>query len=139
MKLTKPYSNKQYADLAVYCNQNGLIIEDKGKYLEAVNPPEKTVEEKEAEARAERDRRIDAIRWRIERYQTQGAAGLETTDTAEHYKAILLYVQALRDVPEQAGFPNIIEWPVIEEKTENTKDTEELDITPESESTEEIE
>ena len=73
--------------------------------------PEKPVEEKEAEARAERDRRIEAIRWRIERYQTQEEAGLETTDTAEHYKAILLYVQALRDVPEQAGFPDAIEWP----------------------------
>lgn len=94
-------------------------------------------EAKSAEIRAERDRRIDAIRWRIERYQTQLAAGLETTDTAEQYQALLMYVQALRDVPEQAGFPNIIEWPVIEEKTENTKDTEEPDITPESEATEE--
>ena len=73
--------------------------------------PEKPVEQKAADFRAERDRRIDAIRWRIERYQTQEAAGLETTDTAEHYKAILLYVQALRDVPEQAGFPDAIEWP----------------------------
>lgn len=73
--------------------------------------PEKPTEEKAAEARAERDRRIEAIRWRIERYQTQAAAGLETTDTAEQYKAILLYAQALRDVPEQAGFPDAIEWP----------------------------
>lgn len=73
--------------------------------------PEKPVEQKAAEARAERDRRIDAIRWRIERYQTQAAAGLETTDTAEQYREILLYVQALRDVPEQAGFPEAIEWP----------------------------
>ena len=73
--------------------------------------PEKPTDEKAAEARAERDRRIDAIRWRIERYQTQEEAGLETNDTAEHYKAILLYVQALRDVPEQAGFPDAIEWP----------------------------
>lgn len=69
------------------------------------------IEKKQAEVRAERDRRIEAIRWRIERYQTQDAAGLETTDTAEHYKAILLYVQALRDIPEQAGFPDVIEWP----------------------------
>ena len=69
------------------------------------------IEQKKAEVRAERDRRIDAIRWRIERYQTQEAAGLETTDTAENYKAILLYVQSLRDVPEQAGFPEAIEWP----------------------------
>ena len=112
MKLYKnEMTNEKYADLAVYCNQNGLIIEDKGEYLEAVNPPEKTVEEKEAEVRAERDRRIDAVRWRIERYQTQEAAGIETTDTVEQYKAILLYVQALRDVPEQAGFPDAIEWP----------------------------
>lgn len=73
--------------------------------------PEKPTEEKAAEVRAERDRRIEAIRWRIERYQTQAAAGLETTDTAEQYKAILLYVQALRDVPEQEGFPDAIEWP----------------------------
>ena len=73
--------------------------------------PEKPTDQKEAEARAERDRRIEAIRWRIERYQTQDAAGLETTDTAEQYKAILLYVQALRDIPEQAGFPDAIEWP----------------------------
>lgn len=73
--------------------------------------PEKPIEQKAAEARAERDRRIDAIRWRIERYQTQEAAGLETTDTAEQYKEILIYVQALRDVPEQAGFPDAIEWP----------------------------
>lgn len=111
MKLNKPYTNKEYADLAVYCNENGKVIEDKGDYLEAVNAPEKKTDEKAAEARAERDRRIDAIRWRIERYQTQEEAGLETTDTAEHYKAILLYVQALRDVPAQAGFPDAIEWP----------------------------
>ena len=111
MKLNKPYTNKEYADLAVYCNSNGLIIEDKGDYLEAVNPPEKPVEQKAAEARAERDRRIDAIRWRIERYQTQDAAGLETTETEEQYRAILIYIQALRDVPEQAGFPEDIEWP----------------------------
>lgn len=111
MKLNKPYTNKEYADLAVYCNENGKVIEDKGDYLEAVNPPEPTDEQKAAEARAERDRGINAIRWRIERYQTQDAAGLKTTDTAEQYKAILLYVQALRDVPAQAGFPDAIEWP----------------------------
>lgn len=78
--------------------------------------PEKPDDIKAAEIRAERDRRIDAIRWRIERYQTQQAAGLETTDTAEHYKAILLYVQALRDVPEQEGFPENVTWPEMFEE-----------------------
>ena len=55
MKLNKPYTNAQYADLAVYCNKNGLIIEDKGDYLEAVNPPEPSVEEKEARVRQVRN------------------------------------------------------------------------------------
>lgn len=45
MIVNKPYTNKEYADLAVYCNDNGMIIEDKGGYLESVLPPEPTVEE----------------------------------------------------------------------------------------------
>ena len=93
--------------------------------------PEKPVEQKQAEARAERDRRLDAMRWRIERYQTQTSAGLATTDTAENYKAILLYVQALRDIPEQAGFPDAIEWP------EEPKGEQEKTDDPVSEITEE--
>lgn len=103
MKLKKPYSNKEYADLAVYCNENGLIIEEKGDYLEAVNPPEPTAEQKAADVRAERDRQINAILWRIERYQTQKVAGIETTETSETVEALLLYAQYLRDFPQQDG------------------------------------
>ena len=103
MKINKPYTNKEYADFAVYCNENGKVIEDKGDYLEAVNPPEPTAEQKAAEARAERDRRIDAILWRIERYQTQKEAGLETTDDNKSYSALLIYAQYLRDFPQQDG------------------------------------
>ena len=55
MKLNKPYTNAQYANLAVYCNKNGLIIEDKGDYLEAVNPPEPCNEEKKARVRQVRN------------------------------------------------------------------------------------
>ena len=55
MKLNKPYTNAQYADLAVYCNKNGLIIEDKGDYLESVNPPEQSTEDKQAQVRAVRN------------------------------------------------------------------------------------
>ena len=36
MKITKPYTGKEYADLAVYCNANNCHIEDKGDYLESV-------------------------------------------------------------------------------------------------------
>lgn len=55
MKVYKPYTNKQYADLAVYCNQNGLIIEDKGDYLESVNPPAPTKEDLQAAVREVRN------------------------------------------------------------------------------------
>ena len=49
MKLYKnEMTNAKYADLAVYCNKNGKVIEDKGDYLEAVNPPEPSDEEKKA-------------------------------------------------------------------------------------------
>ena len=59
MKLNKPYTNAQYADLAVYCNKNGLIIEDKGDYLEAVNPPEPGIEEKKAQVRSIRNQYLE--------------------------------------------------------------------------------
>ena len=59
MKLNKPYTNKEYADLAVYCNKNGLIIEDKGDYLEAVNPPEPSDEEKKVQVRAVRNQYLE--------------------------------------------------------------------------------
>ena len=55
MKLNKPYTDEEYADFAVYCNENGLIVEDKGGYLESVKPvyPDPTKEEqKEKRAQA---------------------------------------------------------------------------------------
>lgn len=36
MKVYKPYTRKEYADLAVYCNLNDCHIVDKKKYLESV-------------------------------------------------------------------------------------------------------
>ena len=59
MIVNKPYTNKEYADLAVYCNDNGMIIEDKGEYLESVLPPEPTVEELQAEVRAVRNNYLE--------------------------------------------------------------------------------
>ena len=56
MKLYKnEMTNAKYADLAVYCNKNGKVIEDKGDYLEVVNPPETSIEEKKAQVRSIRN------------------------------------------------------------------------------------
>lgn len=103
MKLNKPYTNTQYANLAVYCNKNGLIIEDKGDYLEAVNPPEPSDEELQNRKRLERNAELEKVMARVQRYQTQKVAGLETMETSETVEALLLYAQYLRDFPQQDG------------------------------------
>lgn len=60
MKLYKnEMTNAKYADLAVYCNKNGLIIEDKGNYLEAVKPPEPSDEDKQAQVRFVRNQYLE--------------------------------------------------------------------------------
>lgn len=87
MKLNKPYTNKQYADLAVYCNQNGLIIEDKGDYLEAVNPPEPSNEEKKAQVRSVRNQYLEQTdKFLIADYPI-------TDEERESYKAYRTYLR----------------------------------------------
>lgn len=56
MKLYKnKMTNVAYADLSVYCNQNGKVIEDKGEYFEAVNPSEPSNEDRKEQVRAVRN------------------------------------------------------------------------------------
>ena len=64
--------------------------------------PEPTQEEKEITARNERNLRLTFTDW------TQLP---DAPLTAEQKAAYAVYRQALRDVPEQAGFPEAIEWP----------------------------
>lgn len=74
-----------------------------------------TPEQKAEEVRAKRDGLIEDIMWRVERYQTQTALGVATTDTESQYRAVLAYIEELRQVPEQAGFPTTVEWPEMSE------------------------
>ena len=64
--------------------------------------PEPTQEEKEQAVRNERNLRLAYTDW------TQLP---DAPLTAEQKAAYAEYRQALRDVPEQAGFPEAIEWP----------------------------
>jgi hypothetical protein len=62
------------------------------------------------EVRRQRDDLIEGMRWRLERYERQFPLG-ETDDSDTWYNEALQYVQNLRDVPQQEGFPENIEWP----------------------------
>lgn len=76
--------------------------------IEARLNPTPTAEQLADTARAKRDRLIESVRWRIERHSDELALGSEPTEPLE---PLLQYTQALRDVPKQAGFPELVEWP----------------------------
>ena len=78
------------------------------KETEAHLNPAPTAEQLADTARTERDQLIESVRWRIERHRDELALGSEPTEPLE---PLLQYTQALRDVPQQAGFPSSVEWP----------------------------
>ena len=85
----------------------GLIAMTTKEVDAHLNPPP-TAEQLADTARAERDRLIESVRWRIERHNDELALDGEPTEPLE---PLLQYAQALRDVPQQTGFPEAVEWP----------------------------
>ena len=69
-------------------------------------------ERMENEAKAQRDSLISAIEWRRSRNRDEVALGLPPT---EPLLPILKYIQALRDITKQAGYPSEVVWPTIPE------------------------
>ena len=51
----KDRSVQSYAELAAYCNANGLVIEDKGEYYESAPTPEPSIEQKQLSTRLTRN------------------------------------------------------------------------------------
>jgi hypothetical protein len=70
-----------------------------------------TDEELAKTARMERDNRLSAVEWRVTRYNTQVALGI--TPTEADITPVLEYMQKLRDLPEQEGWPENITWPTV--------------------------
>ena len=87
--------------------KDGLVPMIK-KEIEAHLNPQPTPKQLADQARAERDRLIESVRWRIERHSDELALGNEPTEPLE---PLLQYTQDLRDVPQQTGFPESVEWP----------------------------
>lgn len=92
---TTPHAAEIYA--AVIAGTYGVIAD----YV----APTYTAAELEATARTWRDAEITASQWLIERHRDESDAGTATTLTADQYKALLVYRQALRDWPTVTDFP----------------------------------
>lgn len=65
--------------------------------------------EQAQEVRSKRDRLISKEDWRYIRYNSEIRLGLDPSDNITELDA---YIQALRDIPEQNGFPWDVDWPV---------------------------
>lgn len=102
-KFQKPLANYDaYTQAAAWARANGAEILDKGDYYEIVKVSEPTRELRAVFLRAERDTRLKESDLIIIRC---AEAGEPVPDEWKTYR------QALRDVPEQAGFPENVIWP----------------------------
>lgn len=73
MIVNKPYTAKEYADLASYCNENDCHIEDKGDYLESVQNehPAPTKEEQTKNRATAYKAEVDPITCHIQRLEDE--------------------------------------------------------------------
>lgn len=94
-----------YTAAAQWCNRNNATIEaiGGGRY-KIVEIPQPTVAEQAILQRRNRNDAIDAIMWRVQRYEQQARLGIATTDSENTYLSILSYIQYLRDLPTLPEF-----------------------------------
>jgi hypothetical protein len=96
----------EYWQALIEQSNNGKIIRsDENGYPVAIEPAI-TV----GQIRSTRDGLIAEIRWRVERHTDEVGMGMVPT---EDISPVLKYIQDLRDITKQPGFPGSIIWPEI--------------------------
>lgn len=109
---------EKYNWLTEYAKENPNKI---NYYIEHQEPTEEemlaeiTEEERANYHRAKRDSLINKEIWKLQRHEQEKALSLPTTLTDEQYLTILQYIQLLRDIPQQEGFPNTVVYPELPE------------------------
>lgn len=80
------------------------------------------LEERRANKRRERNTAIDAVIWRVQRYEQQKTLNIGTDENEETYLSLLSYIQYLRDIPESSAFPNddILEFDDWKQQNQST-------------------
>ena len=103
------YDVEVYSAMAEVCNKNQelTIVDHRPEYFSLEKIPEPTVEEKSNQVKSIRNQYLSDTLARCDRYEKQKAAGIETTDSEETYKNYLIYLQYLRDVPQNKDFPDV--------------------------------
>lgn len=71
-----------------------------------------TVDELAAAERLWRDGKVSATEWLVTRHRDEQDMQVVTTLTAEQFAELLVYRQALRDLPQSEAFPDTAQRPV---------------------------
>ncbi|MCF5025126.1 phage tail assembly chaperone [Pseudomonas lurida] len=72
-----------------------------------------TADDLAAAERKWRDGELSSVMWLRERHRDQQEIGGDTTLSAAQFAELLLYMQALRDWPQSANFPDIEQRPLV--------------------------
>lgn len=108
--IEKIFEGEYPPEAAVWCNERGDCyikeIEPQNGVLrfQIVAVPEPTDDELASQVRAERDMKIA---------ETDYLAMPDYPLSEEEKAAVMVYRQALRDVPTQEGFPREVVWPEV--------------------------
>ena len=90
-------------------NDDVTLVQVDGEFLPDID--EKVIEqqniEKSNQVKSIRNQYMSDTLARCDRYEKQKSIGLDTTESEDTYRNYLLYLQYLRDIPQQLEFPNI--------------------------------
>ena len=116
MNYYKDNQNNVFAYSDIQTPKDGLTKITEQEALDITNPPP-TVEELFDRLRSFRDARINSALWMRERHSDELELGKKTSLTPEQHTALLTYIQALRDIPQQEGAPwdgggELTPWPI---------------------------
>ena len=100
-----------HALLAAQADGAVIGVDGKGQPLARPRPPQ-TLDDIAEQARQQRDLLLKDALAVLDRHTSQKGYGLPTTLTDEQARLWAVYAQALRDVPQQYGFPTQVSWPV---------------------------
>ncbi|KVD59461.1 phage tail assembly chaperone [Burkholderia ubonensis] len=105
-------SDEQWRDLINAQSAGKRLVVDSAGKPGALDPPPPTRAEIASTKRAERDTALNATDWLVARHQDEKLLGNGTTLTADQFAMLLRYRQALREVSDVSGWPNMTLPPV---------------------------